>query len=249
MRTKTIPVIISVIATLAVTTHATAQDSSDEWELQLAPLYLWAVNLDGTMTVRGVEAPLEVSFDDAFDNLDAAFTLQFEAWQNKWGFIGNFSYLNLSDDVTGPLGLASANVDLKDWIVEASAGYRFHPSAFLILGVRYYKVDGTITPDGPVGLLPTIDVEEGWLDPIVGIGWRPQLSKRVTLNFRGDVGGFGLASDLVWHGFASIDLRVSRHVALGAGYRVMDYDYEKEREQFAFKVEHSGPLAYLRFFW
>ena len=139
--------------------------------------------------------------------------------------------------------LVSANVDLKDWIVEASAGYRFHPSAFLILGVRYYKVDGTITPDGPLGLLPTTDADEGWLDPIVGIGWRPQLSKRVTLNFRGDVGGFGLASDLVWHGMASIDLRISRLVSLGAGYRILDYDYGKEREQFAFKVEHSGPLA------
>jgi hypothetical protein len=242
-------VIILMLVVLGITTQADAQSGSDEWEFQIAPLYLWAINLDGTITVRGVGAPLSIPFEDAFNNLDAIFTLHFEAWNNKWGFISDLSYVDLTDDVTGPLELASANVDLKDWIVEASAGYRFHPSAYLILGVRYYKVRTTITPEGPIGLLPVVEAEEGWLDPIVGFGWRPKLSKRFTLNFRGDVGGFGLASDLVWHAFGSIDLRVSRHVALGAGYRILDYDYEKEREQFAFKVEHAGPLAYLRFFW
>ncbi len=246
---RKISFVVMALILMGMVPTVEAQSGSDEWELQIAPLYLWAVNLDGSMTVRGVDAPLELSFQDAFDNLDAGLTLHFEAWHTKWGFIGDFSYLNLSDDVAGPLGLVSANVDLKDWIVEASAGYRFHPSAFLILGVRYYKVDATITPDGPVGLLPTLEGEEGWLDPIVGFGWRPKLSKRFTLNFRGDVGGFGLASDLVWHATGSIDLRLSRHVAAGAGYRILDYDYEKEREQFAFKVQHSGPLAYLRFFW
>ena len=72
-----------------------------------------------------------------------------------------------------------------------------------------------------------IDVERdvNWIEPFVGGRVLPTLSKRVTIGVRGDVGGFGVGSDLIWSLVGSIQYHVSRQVALGGGYRALDIDY------------------------
>ena len=55
------------------------QAEEGDWEFDLTPMYLWAVNIDGTMGVMGEELPVSVSFGDALDKLNAAFTIHFEA--------------------------------------------------------------------------------------------------------------------------------------------------------------------------
>ena len=44
---------------------------SDEWQFSITP-YLWAVGLNGDMTVKGVDSDVDESFGDILSNLDIA---------------------------------------------------------------------------------------------------------------------------------------------------------------------------------
>ncbi len=243
MNNRVVAAVIIAIAVGAAAPVAAQDSSSEEWRFNLAPLYLWASSLDGTLTARDNDIAFQLPFDQAFDNLEMAFTFRFEAWKGRWGILTDFSYMDISSDkAVGPLEL---NVTLENLIAEVSAGYLFDDAAFLYLGARYYGVDSAIT--GSMGR--ELQADKSWVDPIVGFGWRPRLSERWTFGAAVDVGGFGIASDLTWKAQAVIDWRVGKFIALGAGYRLLDYDYKDEDEGFAYDLSQHGPAVFLRFFW
>ena len=47
----------------AVLAAEDAQPKEKNWEFNLAPFYLWAVNMSGDLTVKGNTVPLELDFD------------------------------------------------------------------------------------------------------------------------------------------------------------------------------------------
>ncbi len=75
-----IKIVMPIIVLLMLCSFAYAADETDQgdWEFSLAPLYLWAVSLEGEVTMRDQTAPLELAFGDIFDNLAAVFTVHFE---------------------------------------------------------------------------------------------------------------------------------------------------------------------------
>ena len=50
--------------------YAEEGSSNKDWEFSLAPMYLWAVSIDGDQTVKGFEVDLDVPFSDIFDSLN-----------------------------------------------------------------------------------------------------------------------------------------------------------------------------------
>ena len=74
---KLLSIAVLTAGTLALSTEVYASD--DEWEFALAPLFLWGVNLDGESTINGKAADMDLDFGDILDNLDAVFTVHFEA--------------------------------------------------------------------------------------------------------------------------------------------------------------------------
>jgi len=244
MRARSITVAVALIGAVSAAAPAGAQSQSDEWEVQIAPLYLWAVDMGGTMTVREQALPVDIAVSDAFDKLEAAFTVHFEAWKGDWGLLADVNWLDIGGEQTlpGPLG-GSVKVDLQQYLIELAGGYEFDDASFVIVGVRYAALDPKVTlPMGNV-----VDQDQSWLDAFVGLMWRPQLSQRWTFSGRFDIGGG--SSDLVWNLSGMFDVAFSRHVALIFGYRYLDYDYNDEDQGFGYDVSQQGPLAALRFFW
>jgi len=242
---KTKCVFVMILMAVAAAAPVGAQDSESEgWRIQVIPLYLWAVDMGGTMTVKEQRVPLEVGFADAVDNLQSAFTIHFEAWKGDWGVLADFNWLDLGAEqmLPGPMG-ESMNVDLQQTIAEVAVGYEFDDHAFFIGGVRYLSLETTLTL--PLG--NEINPNESWTDAFVGFMWRPPLSKRWTFASRVDVGAG--SSDVVWNAAAALDFAVSRHVALFFGYRYLKYDYANDDNGFGYDVSQHGPLAALRFFW
>ena len=72
------------------------------------------------------------------------------------------------------------------------------------------------------------DVDGGFTDPIVGLQFRRYLSKKLWVNVRGDVGGFGAGSDFSWFVSAASGIRVSKLISLDFGYRIWAFDYESD---------------------
>ena len=97
MRMKSILLVVAMLVALTVAGPSDAQNQSDEWQFQIAPLYLWAMSIDGSMTIGNqFEQDFAVDFADAFDNLEAAFTVHFEASKGRWGLLADVNTMTLA---------------------------------------------------------------------------------------------------------------------------------------------------------
>ena len=55
-------IIVLVIGLVCRTANAEDAGSNSNWDFSLAPMYLWAVSIDGDQTVKGVDVDLDVPF-------------------------------------------------------------------------------------------------------------------------------------------------------------------------------------------
>ena len=246
MRLRSTFVMFAIFATIAAAIPAHAQDQSDEWQFRISPFYLWAVSIDGTMTVRDrFDQDFGLDFSDAFDNLEGAFTVHFEAGKGRWGLLADVSFLDLAGSMDIPTPGGSADIGIENLILEGAGGYQFADQWWVIAGVRYFKLDTDI--GFQLDIAPEIEVSESWTDLFAGVMWRPKLGERWTFSGRFDIGAGG--SDLVWNAHAIIDYRLGKWAAILAGYRHLDYDYKNQNSGIKYDMSMSGPVVAFRFFW
>lgn len=201
-------------------------------------LYLWGAGMSGHMGNAIAGAPVDISFGDIMDNLEAGLMANYRLKGGKWAFNFDYIYLNITPSSDVP----PANVDLKQSIVELSAGYEIQPELEVVAGIRYVDIDMNatvnITPTPP-----TITGADDWIDPIVGLDYRRALSDKWRFYGRADIGGFGIGSDLTWQLAGYFGYAPSENWNLYAGYRHLDFDYESDDDQkFFYDITVSGPL-------
>jgi hypothetical protein len=206
-----------------------ANAPSDEWEFALTP-YLWGSGIDGTVGVAGREADFEASTSDLLKSLDFGIMGNFEARRNRWSFAADVVYTDLGKDVTVEESSVSIpedlQLDMSMTIVEGDVGYQVANSLDFLAGIRRVSASaGLVTDEGTI-----TEVDGGFTDPIVGARFRRYLSKKLWVNVRGDVGGFGAGSDFSWFVSAAAGIRVSKLISLDFGYRIWDFDYESDED-------------------
>lgn len=76
--------------------------SSDKWSFELTPMYLWAPSVEGTMGVKGMSVPMDLSFSDVLDSLELVGTVRLEGHKGRWGFFIDGTYMNLSQEIEDP---------------------------------------------------------------------------------------------------------------------------------------------------
>ena len=236
-------------------TSALAEDAATtkSWEFNLAPFYLWGVNIDGDLSLGTKTATLDVPFSDIFDNLEAAFIVHFEGMhRSNWGFLVDVNYIEVSNDVDLPTPFdASVDIDFKSTIAEFSGLYRIKKDQHnfdIIAGGRYVRLQNTVTTSrGP----DLVDADVDWVDPLAGLRWSFHFAEQWTLVARGDVGGFGVGSDFAAQGLALIDWQPFKYVSFLAGYRAlyMDYSDGSGRDAFNFDATIHGPVLGINFRW
>jgi len=218
------------------------------WEFQFTP-YVWAAGVKANAVIGSFESSGEVDFIDLAKKLDVGVMLHFEGRKERWGFMLDGLYMNATDDArarVGPFRVRGINIDggLKMAILEAGVFYRFgeaSPSFDALAGVRYISIDLRVDP----GPLPTLSRDKDWVDPFIGGRFQLGLSERWSLSLRGDVGGFGVGSDLTWNVTALLGYRLSETTTLAIGYRHLDIDYANGN--FEFDAQFSGPYLGLSF--
>lgn len=248
-------IVILLVAHFMVTSSALAEQDKTEknWQFNLAPFYLWAVTIDGDLTLGPATAPVKVPFSDLFDNLESAFIVHFEGMhKNKWGFLVDVNYLDVANDVTVPIGPGvPTNVDFTSTLGELSGLYRINDDRHnfdLIAGIRYVKMENKVTANaGPV----LADVSEDWIDPLIGVRWLWGFADKWQLVARGDIGGFGIGSDFAWQALAAVDWQPFKYVSFIGGYRALSMDYKdgSGSSQFRFDATMHGPLLGVNFRW
>lgn len=87
-----------------------------------------------------------------------------------------------------------------------------------------------------------------WVDPLVGVGFRHQLSPTDEFQLRGDIGGFGVGSKFSWQGYAGynhdFDYAGMKFTSM-IGYRALAMDYSSGwgRWQNGVDAIFHGPLT------
>jgi hypothetical protein len=238
---------VAVVCTPAYGEGETA--ASDGWEFQVIP-YMWALGMDGDVGIDGSVSSVDMSFGDIWDNLDFAGMMHVEARRDRWGLFVDPLYAKLSAD--GDVSILNADVEVEMALVEFGALYRLNepspgPSLTaltfdVLAGGRYMHMDTDIDIKGPLGGKVSIDDDEDWVDPFIGLRIRVNMTRKLFLNLRGDIGGFGISecSDVTGNVLGVLGYQLNERTAILAGYRYLSLDYENSG--FEFDVDLSGPV-------
>lgn len=223
-------------ASLTFVPHAAAQPPDDRWQVTLAP-YLMGAAMDGTTVVRGREAEIDVSASDVFENLEFGFMGMLVARKGDWGFTGDIVYAALGVTIDTP----PADIDPTQLIFTAQGLRRLSDAADLTFGLRVNHLNGQINFKGPLGL--EVEQSKNWVDPVVGLILRTTGERRWHVTLIGDIGGFGVGSDLTWQLFPALGVGMTERLSLEIGWRFLDTNYKtgEDNERFEYDVLTHGP--------
>ena len=230
---------VALLAGLALVVTAPPAEAQSDWEFTIAP-YLLAAGIDGDMTIAAFESEVDVPFDSIIDSLDMAFMGHFQMRNERWVILSDLFYVDLGDSVDVAEGTLTAG--LKETLIEAAGGYRVSPALALLVGARWVGLSTDLKYSGP-NVDERADASKSWVDPFVGAHLFAPLSDRWWIGLHGDIGGFGVGSDLAWQAYGDIGWRASKLVTLFVGYRAIDMDYEDGEgiDYFHYDLMIAGP--------
>ena len=91
----------------------------------------------------------------------------------------------------------------------------------IIAGLRRQDIDVELAI-----LSRTPQASVDWTDPFVGVIYTPALTNKLYLGLRGDIGGFGIASDLAINAEAMLRYQFGDTFSFKFGYRYLKVDFE-----------------------
>lgn len=251
-----IPVLMWLVCPAAYSQdRVSAQEASfTGWTFDVAPFYLWVPALDGTTTVRGISADVDLSVGDTldllFDSFKFAATGRAEARKGNALLTLDLMYMNLEENSQTDVGLG-VTTQFKQLILEFGGGYHLLDWSLtgegkptvgvdLLAGGRFVHLESDLTIENFVD----VDRSRDWLDPFVGARLRVDVIERLSVSVRGDIGGFGAGSHFTWNMVAILAYQVSQRITLGAGYRILDINYSTGTgsDQFKFDMQMRGPM-------
>ena len=108
----------------------------------------------------------------------------------------------------------------------------------IIGGIRVWHLETDL--DFGAGILSarTLSESRNWVDPVIGSRFTANLSPKIFLFGKGDIGGFGAGSEFTWQVLGGGGYRLNERYSLLLGYRYMSVDYRKDN--FIFDVNMLG---------
>jgi opacity protein-like surface antigen len=217
-------------------TSPSAEFSS--WEVRGA-LYGWAESFDGDVGIRGLTAPLDLSFNDILNDLDIAFMGALEVGRDHWSFLADVNYAKVSDSIPVAAAATTLEFEQKQFLGNFLAIYETVKTDTLDLdlfaGARVNWIDAQLS-------IPTDSrsADKTWVDPIIGARFQSDLGEKFFFRALGDIGGFDVSSELTWQALAGFGYRVMDNGAILLGYRGIGTDYTDGG--FTYDVVTHGPI-------
>lgn len=239
---------LSLVIAAALATSAA--QAADNWQFEIEP-YLAATSIKGDAGIgRIAGVDVDVDFSTILENLKMAAMIHAEALhQSGWGVILDYGFMDLEKDGSGPRG-GIIDAGLRQGVLEALLFYRLEQESSdidIYAGLRWWDNDIELEID-PVALPGSrkTEVEEDWVDPVVGGRITRPLSDKWSLTARADIGGFGIASDLTYSLSAGAKYRVNESITIDAQYKGTWVDYEDgtpgTQGYFKYDTVTHGPL-------
>jgi hypothetical protein len=255
MKTRLTAQMAFLVTAFLACAHAQAQNAPDgQWHYLVQP-YAMFPNMRGE---TGIGDSLIVDVDedpsDIFENLQMGAMFYAEARNDTWTLSTDLLYMNLGADFGNDDGILSltGDVDLSQVGWEVAVMRRITPWYELGIGVTYNQVDvdldGTLfTPGGSTDF--SAGLEEDWIDPTIVMRATLPINEKWFFQARGNIGGFGVGSDLMWQIMADVGYRPSEKWFFTFGYRIIDIDFEDGSgpDRFVYDMQTFGPVLKLGF--
>ncbi|MGB5663004.1 hypothetical protein [Eudoraea sp.] len=254
--------VLSIILTgnLLAQENETSASSEKKWSFLVEP-YILFPNMKGDVGVRNLpNATIDASTNDIFGKLKMGFMINLEASNGTWAVGSDVLYMKLGTQKVRSRELINGSV------VSASGELAAKQTGWELMGLR------RVTPWLEVGLgglinsissdleltLPTVgggtttnsaSKTKTWFDPMIIARIKSNNVKKFNYQFRGEIGGFGIGSDLAWQIQAYAGYRFSKLFEVTGGYRIISLDYESGsgQDRFLYDVDTSGPVIRLGF--
>jgi hypothetical protein len=202
--------------------------------------YLWWVGAEGNADIGGGNNPVHASFGSMYDSMDPAYGIKFEMGPEPgpYKILFDSNYESISQDIR------FGEFHAYHSMFEGDFAWRLSQQGYLdaLIGIRWTELDSVATND----VLNTATASSrSWADPIVGIRGTMPLFDKLYLDWRGDVGGFGVGSDFTGQLDASFRFQFSRMFGGIVGWRYVKVDYSSSTLDY--DVAMSGPYAAMTF--
>jgi opacity protein-like surface antigen len=226
-------------------TAVTTAPEESPWHFRVAP-YGWVTAIEGDVGIGQLSAPVDISMSDTLDTLDMAYMGIIEAGYGKWSFGVDVIYAKTSQDIDGAGFLfKSFRYEQKQWIITPVISYRvietdrYHMDFFT--GARITILEAELTGRFARGGEIVGSRDKDWIDPIVGIRGQAELTDKLFFRYNGDIGGFGVNSDLIWQAFVGLGYHCTENVSVALGYRGLGIDYSDDG--FSLDTVTHGPVV------
>ena len=235
--------------------QVSAQDTTKvkKWNF-VTDIYLIFPYMKGDIGIgNSITVPVDATPGDIFSKLKFGGMLYLEAHTKKWAITSDLIYMSLDQEITTGNLWHSGSAGVKQLIWEPAAFYRL--ASFLEVGAggRLNNLQASIDARRNVFPAGTEEVIENasktWFDPIFITRLTADIKDKWLFQFRGDIGGFGVGSDLTWQLQAYAGYRFSKAFKLNLGYRYLSMDYDKgtDADRFMYNVDTFGPEISLGF--
>ncbi len=207
------------------------------WENTVA-IYALGASISGDASYRDVTTEVNVPLDDIIEDLEFALMGAYRGQADKWAVMVDTQFFSLGQSTS------QADAQLDMLLFEVDGAYRLSERFDVYLGARYLGTDSQV--DFTDLLVTDVEGDEDIVDPIVGFAARLPLGGKFHFHARGDVGGFGVGSDLTWQGQASFGYKPSKLISIWLGYRALGYDLDLEKRAGALGLDivlHGPQLA------
>lgn len=138
------------------------------------------------------------------------------------------------DIIAANKALAAAVVRERAAAEVASARHRAQQAVKRAKKELAHAIDAAIKRAVP----EQVSATESWIDPLIGFRGRLNLTDKLYLAARGDIGGFGVGSELAWNAFGSLGYQWTDRFSTELGYRYLSMDYSDNG--FIFDADMSG---------
>jgi hypothetical protein len=245
----TLALLASSCFTLLAQTTAPKTNATKQWHWRIEP-YMMFPNMNGQTGVEGLTlADVDASVGDIFSRLQFGAMLSVDAYTESWAISNDFLFMNLKQDVTPTTLINSGRVNMKQLGWELAGFRRINPWLELGIGglLNSLEVDMTLNRNQVGGGVSTISGQQSktWYDPmLIARLTTPASMPKFRGQFRAEIGGFGIGSDLAWQIQAMAGYRFSRLFDLTAGYRVISLDYSSGEgaATFVYDMVTFGPM-------
>lgn len=238
--------IIALLSILFFNPFLFAQEANNTKWHYLAEIYLMFPNMKGEIGIADLPPGyVDADVSGIFGHMKFGAMFYFEASNDDWSASSDFIYMDLEQALEDTNLITNGKFSAKQLAWELAGLKRVTNWFDVGIGARLMGLDSEMKFTGAQDIDQSGKKSIYWVDPIIVVRFKDFLESKWILNFRGDIGGFGIGSKFSWQAQANVGYRFSKLFQATIGYRYISVDYDKD--DFLYDIDTYGGVVRLGF--